>query len=199
MEKGKNFSCSDKENRKESDAYPTHYSLTEQLLEKHGINLDYSGLVLEPCCGENNCMTKILANKFKKPIESYDLYYGENKRDFFDEDRKFDYVITNPPFNYATEFLLKAKTIATKQVIFFLRVNFLQGIERFNEIYKKYDNYRLKHIYQFTRMVDMSAPIREDGKYTTAMLSYFWGVWENGFNGEPVVEWINNQSYVFQN
>jgi hypothetical protein len=189
------FSCAIKSKRRKFDAYATHYSLTEQLLEKH--NFDYNNSILEPCCGENKSIVKVLSKKFNN-ITDYDLAYGE-KKDFFNEKSKYDIILTNPPFSCADEFLLKAKQIATKQIIFFLRINFLQGINRYDKIFNKYDNYRLKYVYQFTRMVDMSAPLREDGKYTTAMLSYSWMVWQNGYNGEAELSWINNQKFVLKN
>jgi hypothetical protein len=195
------FSCAIKDNRRDNDNYPTHYSISQQLIDKFGFNIDKNLNILEPCCGENDCISKVFKENGYNNIDSYDLNYGSNKKNFFieDNDEKYDYMITNPPFKNATNFLLKAKQIARKNVIFFLRINFLQGIGRFNNIYNVYDNYRLKHVFQFTRMMDMTAPIREDGKYPTSMLSYAWMIWENGFNGEATLEFINNQKYVLKN
>ncbi|MCM2294684.1 methyltransferase [Allorhizobium sp. BGMRC 0089] len=47
-----------------------------------------------------------------------------------------DWIITNPPFNLATEFLLRAYEIARKGVAFLVRINFLSGIERYNTIFR---------------------------------------------------------------
>jgi len=188
-EVGKCFSACNQGQRKEGDFYETHYSMTEQLLEKYNFDIDKS--FLEPACG-NNAITKILSKRIKN-IFSYDIINGEN---FLNEKRKFDWIITNPPYSLADKFVMKAKEVSNVGIAFLLRTNYLQGNKRYKLIFNVNDNFKLKYIYQFTRMADLSAPIREDGKYPTGMLAYCWMIWEKGFNGLPIIDWIDNQQYV---
>jgi len=166
--------------------FPTPYSMTEQFLENE--IFDYTGSVLEPACGMGH-MVRVLDKKFKN-ITSYDISAG---KDFYNETRKFDYVITNPPFGKeADKFVLKAREVAKVKFAFLLRTNYLSGQARFESgVYKN-----LKTVYVFTRMPDLGQPIREDGKYKTAGIVYSWLVFEIGFEGDPVIKWIDNQKFV---
>ena len=38
--------------------------------------------------------------------------------------------------------------------------------------------------------------LREDGKYKTGMMVYAWFVWENGYSGLPMIDWIDNNDDV---
>ena len=38
--------------------------------------------------------------------------------------------------------------------------------------------------------------LREDGKYKTGMMVYAWFVWENGYAGLPMIDWIDNNDDV---
>ena len=38
--------------------------------------------------------------------------------------------------------------------------------------------------------------LREDGKYNTGMMVYAWFVWENGYSGLPMIDWIDNNQDV---
>ena len=38
--------------------------------------------------------------------------------------------------------------------------------------------------------------LREDGKYRTGMMVYAWYVWENGYSGLPMIDWIDNNDDV---
>ena len=167
----------------------THYSLTQQFLERE--DFDYSKSVLEPCCGACH-MAYVLAERFTD-IDLYDIDNQEFHGDFYKEKRNFDYVITNPPYGKeADKFVLKAKEVARLKVAMLLRTNYLSGTTRLNAgIFEE-----LKNVYIFTRMPDFTAEIRDDGKYPTAMIVYAWLVWEKGYKGKPNMEWIDNQDYV---
>lgn len=181
------------------DFFETHYSLTWQGTDIFGF--DKSLLILEPAAGKgamidalkqkgfNNIISSDIQPK-RKDIEKYDFLH--------DEFEPVSYIITNPPNSFATEFVVKAKEIYTKNIAFLMRINFLSGQRRFKfNIYNE-----LKYIYVFTRMPDMRtntvAPLREDGKYPTAMHVYAWMIWEKGFAGEPIFRQINNSMYVLR-
>ena len=48
----------------------------------------------------------------------------------------------------------------------------------------------------FTRYPMLGDELREDGKYRTGMMVYAWYVWENGYGGLPMIDWIDNNDDV---
>ena len=180
--KGKNFSANNTGKRKKSDFYETPYSMTEQLLEVEKM----VGSVLEPARG-NGAISRMIG-----ACESYDLKTGRN---FLKEKRQFNTIITNPPFSLAQEFILKAKQVATKKIIFLLPLSYLHGKKRYDTIWTDKD-FPLARIYVFTRYPLLGETLRQDGKYNTGMMVYAWYVWEKGYVGEPVIKWLDNNKYI---
>ena len=180
-----------------NDFFETPYSMTEQLLEKlKEYNIILTDNILEPACGKN-AITKVLLASGIKNIIYYDYIkrlMTYEKKNFYKEQNKYDWIITNPPYNQADLFVKKAKSISKKGFIFLLRTNYLSGCKRYNaQIYSG-----LKHVFIFTRMSDLRCPIREDGKYETAGIVYAWCIWINGYKNKPMIDWINNQKYVLR-
>src|ERR1035437_3966642 len=130
---GKNFSGNNVgKKRRENDSYPTPYGLTRLLATIPIIRPYYYDMylsqdegykkipnsILEPCCGERRAIVKVLQepiwggdNEELLPfsnIEAYDLTEG---KDYFDERRHFNYMITNPPFSRADDWIIHAKEI----------------------------------------------------------------------------------------
>jgi len=195
--KGKCYSMVNVGQRKESDLYCTPCSMTEQFIEKseeYSI-FDYKSSVLEPSCGKNH-ITKVLKKHFNT-VTARDININSSEN-FLDCKDLFDYIITNPPYSLVDEFVLKSKIIAKKAFAFLLRINYLQGKKRYDSIFNNKDNYRLKYIFSYTRMSDLSVEPREDGKYSTGMQPYAWFIWVKGFNQFPVIDWIDNQKYVLK-
>lgn len=188
MSKGKNFSCNNVDGkRRASDFYETPYSMTRQFLDVE--HFDKSKTFLEPACGDN-AIVKVLRERFSN-VHAHDLKYGQ---DFLGYDGKVDYIITNPPFSLAKEFILKAKEVSDKFSML-LPLSYLHGKERHDLIYMS-DGFRLKTVYVFTRYPMLGDPLREDGKYRTGMMVYAWFVWEREYNGFPTLKWIDNHKYV---
>ena len=184
-EKGKSFGA----RSTASNVNYTHYSLTEQLFEHE--YFDFSKSVLEPACGSCH-IAYPLAMRFDD-IDLYDIDNQEFHGDFYKETRNFSYIISNPPYGKeADKFVVKAKEVATDKIAMLLRTNYLSGTTRFNE--GIFNNLKTVHI--FTRMPDLTAEIRDDGKYPTAMIVYAWLVWDMKYTGKPEVNWIDNQEYV---
>jgi len=168
----------------EDDFFETPYRITHKLFEHE--EFDFNFEVLEPACGYG-AITRILQYYFDGDINYYDKYKGSINKDFFDETKKYKYVITNPPYKIADEFVLKAKEIYNKKFAFFLRTNYLSGQKRYNK--KVYDS--LKNVYIFNRMPDLSQPLKESGLYKTAGIVYAWLVWEKGWKGKPMIEFLD--------
>lgn len=194
--KGKNFSLNSNK-RNKNDYYQTPYSMTKQLLEVE----NFEGKILEPSCGAG-AIVKVLRDH-KKSVDYCDLNNDfsltgifKNFKDFINDDfDRYDNIITNPPFSLAKEFILKAKQIANNKIAMLLPLNYLHGVARYNEIYKD-RKFPLKTVYVFCRYGLLEDTIREDGTYKAGMMVYAWYIWDKSYKGEPVIRWLNNNSYI---
>ena len=195
--KGKCFSACNRGQRNNSDFYQTPHSMTEQLLENE--KFDYNKMILEPACGKDAIVT-VLSNKFHHVLK------GDIKRkyNFFNEEVEYPYIITNPPFSLAYEFIQKSKEIAKEKFAMLLPLSYLHGQKRYESKIFSDSNYPLTKVYVFTRYPMLSNKIREDGKYTTGMQVYAWFIWENSESGYndfnyrtiPQIKWIDNNKYI---
>ena len=187
VKKGKNFSANNaRGQRKKSDFYETPYSMTSHLLEVEDFNKSLT--VCEPACGDG-AIVKILEKKWDNVV-AYDI-----EKNFLWETENYDYIITNPPFSLAYEFVQKAKQIATEKFAFLLPLSYLHGKKRYDNIYMD-KQYGLKKVYVFTRYPMLGESLREDGKYNTGMMVYAWYIFENHYSGLPVIDWIDNNEDV---
>lgn len=183
---GKNFSGNTNKRRSKSDFYQTPYSITRRLLEVE----KFEGSILEPACGAG-AITAILKEAGYEDITAYDLLL--DGKDFLTETRKFDAIVTNPPFSLAKEFILKACEVAPR-FAFLLPLSYLQGQARYNEIWSAREI--LEKIYIFTRYPLLSAQIRPDGKYETAMMAYAWYVFDTRHKGAATIHWLDSSKDV---
>lgn len=185
--KGKNFSCNNTGKRKKSDFYETPFSMTQQLVETG--EFDPLKVTLEPACG-NGAILKILRkNQFL-------FAFGYDKEvDFLKETGKFSQIITNPPFSLAFEFIKQAKKVSTEKFAMLLPLSYLHGKKRLDEIFSDRE-YPLSKVYVFCRYPMLGEDLREDGKYNTGMMVYAWYIWEKDYQQEPMIRWLDNQSFV---
>lgn len=76
--------------------------------------IDYfkpTGFILDPCCGDG-----AFYNKFAEPKDWCEIRKG---RDFFEYNKKVDWIITNPPFTNVEKFMEHAFSLAN-DVVFIL-------------------------------------------------------------------------------
>ena len=187
--KGKNFSANNATGkRKKSDFYETPYTLTRKFLDVEYFNKNST--VCEPACG-GGAITRVLKEHWEDDkITAYD-----QETNFLWETGEYDYIITNPPFSIAFEFIQRAKLVAKSKFAFLLPLSYLHGKKRFDEIYSD-RTYGLEKVYVFTRYPMLGEALREDGKYNTGMMVYAWYVWTNGYSGLPTVDWLDNNEDV---
>jgi hypothetical protein len=187
--KGKNFSANNATGkRKKSDFYETPYTLTRKFLDVEYFNKNST--VCEPACG-GGAISKVLNEYWEDDkITAYD-----KETNFLWDYNDYDYIITNPPFSLAFEFIQKAKQLAKSKFALLLPLSYLHGKKRFDEIYSDRD-YGLEKVYVFTRYPMLGEPLREDGKYNTGMMVYAWYVWTNGYSGQPTIDWLDNNEDV---
>ena len=182
--------------RVEEDYYATPPEATRVLLDNFGLNDCLT--IYEPACGEGH-----ISKELKRWFENINLYpniyssdlidrgYGVGGIDFleFNPDKKYDCIITNPPFKLSQEFIEKALKISNKYVIMFAKIQLLEGVAR----KKLFDKFPPKYIYVFTNRVNPlrnGSPVDENGKKWASTMCFAWFVWEIGFDGEPIVRWL---------
>ena len=139
--------------RVEDDFYATPEGAIKDILDREILN----GSILEPACGEGH-ISKLLKEYYPtSEIISTDLIQRDDKFnigvqgniDFltYDYNRKFDNVITNPPFNLAQEFIERALQLSNNKVIMFAKIQLLEGTKR----REMFDNTPLKYVYVFSK------------------------------------------------
>lgn len=191
---GKCFSGVNRGQRKKSDFYQTPIGLTKQLIEHEYFNKNK--VVLNPACGDFMIGRALRESGFKHIHES-DIRMGA---DFLklSNNYKYDYLIENPPFSLAFEFIQKAKEIIKYKFAYLLPLSYLHGQKRYESKIFTDKNYPLSKIYVFTRYPLLTDKIRNDGKYETGMIAYIWAIWDKFHKGPATINWINNQEYILK-
>ncbi|MCE6967139.1 class I SAM-dependent methyltransferase [Cereibacter sphaeroides] len=135
-------------------------------------------------------MSRPLSEKFGTvtSADAYDYGYGE-VRDFLSTPhtaRSYDWVITNPPFRLAQDFIERALAVARDGVAILARTVFLESVGRYDGLFRD----RPPTIFaQFTERVPMVKG-RVDQKASTAT-GYAWFVWRYDIPREPSrLAWI---------
>jgi hypothetical protein len=173
------------------DDFPTPPWATRALLE-HILTARYQHFekmsCLEPACGAGH-MARVLGEYFGVVDSSDAFNYGfGTERDFLRHPfqvNSFDWVITNPPFRLAEDFVMHSLKIARRGVAILARTVFLESIGRYENIFLKTPP---SVFAQFVERVPMVRG-RLDGKATTAT-GYAWLVWDKTSSHEPLLKWI---------
>lgn len=136
-------------NRENLDFYATNPKDVIEICELLHLNTASNYKILEPCAG-NGHIAKVLKayghNVVTNDIEQRDFeldYCLDFLKDKIPEDN-FDMVITNPPFKYAKEFILRSLEYA-KIVIIIARLDLLESKKR-KDLNTKY----LSHVFVHT-------------------------------------------------
>ena len=109
--------------REKNDFYATDPETVKIFLNAFLKENVLKGNVLEPACGNGNISKTLEETGLNINITSTDLIdrdYGQGNIDFitYDYGKKFDTVITNPPFSLAKEFIEKGEIKEGKQKYF---------------------------------------------------------------------------------
>lgn len=181
--------------RVDEDYYATPKETTQVLLD----NFDLSNCksFYEPACGEGHIAKVLLDNFQDATVLSTDLInrgYGRGEIDFLNifTGKRFDCIITNPPFKLIKEFIEKALTLSNKYVIMFAKIQLLEGLNRY-EMFKKSPP---KYIYVFSNRQNPlrnGNPLDENGKKWCSTMCFAWFVFEIGFKGEPTIRWLKTK------
>lgn len=171
--------------RSENDFYPTPEWATQALLDRE----KFKGSIWEPACGDG-AMSKVFLKNGYCSVVSSDLvdrgYEAGIVRDFLSSKYEANNIITNPPYALALDFVLHAKECATHKIAMFLKTVFLESEGRKAMFQDK--EFPLRTVYQFSKRVTLY----KDGKKmkNSGMIAYAWFVWDRGYEGNPMIEWI---------
>lgn len=172
------------------DDFPTPPWATRALIE-HVIPPRYQlarQTCLEPACGAGH-MAKVLAEYFSEVrySDAFDYDYGPT-RNFLTypyETNAVDWVITNPPFRLAEEFILRSLHIARVGVAVLARTVFLESSGRYRRIFEANPP---SVFAQFVERIPMVRG-RLDAKASTAT-GYAWLIWEREGTDQPRLAWV---------
>lgn len=178
-----NHSHSDRE---PNDFYCTPRPITLKLLDKH--IFDTAIPVLEPCCGTGNIAKALIDKGFD--VKAFDIVqrgFGE-QMNFFDFNETWNgNIITNPPYNKAQAFVKHALDIVTdnSKVAMFLKLTFLEGNSR-KQLFAEYPP---KVVMVCSSRVHCNMK-GDDNDYIGGAIAYAWFIWQKGFQGPPIIQWI---------
>lgn len=183
--------------RAEDDFYATNPEDIKKFLISFNERIE--GNILEPCIGAGHLAREVKKIYPSVKIKGYDIVdrnsgFEPEIENFLEADIKadFDYVITNPPYSLAEEFIRKSLTCVKEngKVIMFLKLQFLEGVGRKD----LFDNFPPKEIYVCRKRAN---PLRAGSeidpstgkKWASSTICFVWFVWEKGFKGEPKIRW----------
>lgn len=146
----------------------------------------FAGAALEPACGEGH-MAAALEEYFDGVIASDIHEYGFGEvQDFLTgyQDLRAEWMITNPPFNRAEDFIRNGLSVATRGVAVLVRTAFLEGQGRFSNLFAQRPP---QVIAQFVERVPMHRGRWEpNGSTATA---YCWLAWRK----HPPHDWLDTK------
>lgn len=143
---------------------------------------------LEPACGAGHMATP-LRERFGV-VEAFDAHdYGyAGVRDFLSSPpaaSSYDWIVTNPPFRLAEEFIETSLDVASVGVAVIVRTMFLEGRGRYERLFSKRPPTRIG---QFTERVPMvRGRLRKESKTATG---YAWLVWERDRANTLSFSWV---------
>lgn len=180
--------------RVENDFYATDPRALDMLFDAEPFN---AGEYLEPSAGQGHLSNRIIELVPNARVTNLDIVDrgldGVIVADFleYETEKKYDYVITNPPYSLGKEFVDKGLELLKDggKMAMFLKIQFLEGEKR-REMYIQNPP---KYIYVFTKRMatfNNGSEVDENGKRWATTMCHAWFVWEKGFAGEPVVRWL---------
>ena len=181
----------DKE-RAQNDYYATDPIAIDKLLAVE----TPSHYIWECASGEGHLSKRLIERGFE--VFTSDIVERRERLDAvwdFLETNKTGYsacdILTNPPYKFAKEFVLKALEFVDEghKVFMFLKLTFLEGKSRYKDLFSKYPP---KTIYVFSERV-MCA---KNGRFEEmkagggSAVAYAWFVWQKGWQGKTTIERI---------
>ena len=172
--------------RASADYYPTPPWATRALLRR--INAGEEDVCLEPAAGGGH-MADILGERFGEVVAS-DLYDPEGRGwggvDFLTAPppaRPYDWLITNPPFTLAADFIERAPLFA-RRYAFLARLQLLEGKDRYRRVWSLNPPSRIAVF--TTRVAMVEGRLAPPG--VSSPTCFAWFIWDG--SAGPLMEWI---------
>ena len=104
---------------------------------------------------------------------------------------KFDFIITNPPFNCAQQIIENSFELLKEDRFqaFLLKLNFLEGQKR-KEFFKKFPP---KYVLVCSHRVNIlrnGKALDDNGKRLSNTMAFAWFVWQKYYYGSTELRWI---------
>lgn len=174
--------CDDE--REENDYYATDPKAIDMLLSKETFNKN----IWESAAGGGHLSKRL--KEYGYIVKQSDIIQrveGVEIIDFLKTNETFDGdIITNPPYKYCTEFILKALELIKEgnKIAMFLKLQTLEGQERYKKIFSKYPP---RKIYVFIKRIQCA----KNGLFKgSSAVCYAWFVWEKGYKGHTIIDWL---------
>lgn len=186
--------------RADKDFYATSPEAIDALKKK----VDLPHFILEPSCGQGHLSERL--KELGHEVWSYDIVdrgYGE-VQNFFEmlslpstlslslqnghSERLA--IVTNPPYNVALPFILHALELCREGdlVCMFVKTTFLEGKKRYKELFSQQPPFMVLQFVE--RILCAKNGDFEEARRLGSAVSYAWFVWEKGFKGKTIVDWI---------
>ncbi len=175
--------------RQINDYYATEPKAIDLLLAEEKFNKN----IWEVACGEGHLSERLIAHGYNvKSTDLIDRGYGVGGVDFLNQVEKFDGdIITNPPSSSAASDVYKRQEIIPEgnKVAMFLKIQFLEGKAR-KELFTKHPP-KVIYVSSSRLLCAKNGDFDRMRKAGGSAVAYAWFVWEKGFNGDPIIKWIN--------
>ncbi len=172
-------------NREVDDFYPTHPGATRALLTVER----FDGPIWECAAGEGDMSRELEAAGYQ--VVSTDLVdrgYCDDRVDFLMEwQARAPNIVTNPPFKLAAQFVDRALSLTTGKVAMFLRLAFLEGVERG----AWFPNTPLARVWVMSRRVPMERGRLKQAGDGHGVIAFAWFVWDHAHDGPPAIGWLD--------
>ncbi len=170
------------------DYFPTPAWATRALLTHV---LDLKGrTVWEPACGDGHMARPLAEVAAVMHSDVHDYGWGHAVHDFLmpflpDGAPSPDWVVTNPPFRLAEQFIHRGLAVAKCGVAVLVRAAFAESIQRYENLFR---DHRPAIVAQFVERVAMvKGRVDEDASSATA---YCWMVWHRQPAERTTFMWI---------
>lgn len=177
--------------RELNDYYATEPKAMELLLEKE----QFAPSVWESAVGEGHLADVLKRHGYEvKCSDIVDRGYPNTQIiDFLMYTPKAELdmdIITNPPYKFAKQFVERALSCISTghKVAMFLKLQFLEGKDR----RKLFEESPPKVVYVASgRLLCAKNGEFEARRRDGSAVAYAWFVWEKGYKGKPIIDWIN--------
>ena len=175
--------------REHGDFYATSPKAVDAL--DYAAKLPKSQNIWECAAGQGDLSKALIERGYD--VVSTDLYdrgFGQAGIDFLKTDRLLaPCIFTNPPYGIAMEFCVHALELGADEIYMFVKLQFLEGKRRFNELYSKNPP---AEILQFVERMTVARNGDYDMYDKPSATAFCWMIWRKGFKGKPQVDWISS-------